>query len=55
MSKIESFEQGWLLEGHNSSDLRKELAQYARDNELLILTMRLEERSLEEVFKELTK
>ncbi len=55
VSKMETVGNGWLLEGQNGSDLRKEVAQYARDNGLLILTMRLEERSLEEVFKELTK
>jgi ABC-2 type transport system ATP-binding protein len=55
VSKIETVGDGWLLEGHDGNDLRKEVAQYARDNGLLILTMRIEERSLEEVFKELTK
>jgi ABC-2 type transport system ATP-binding protein len=52
---VETVSNGWLLESQLGSDLRKEIAQYARDNGLLILTMRLEERSLEEVFKELTK
>lgn len=55
VSKIETVGDGWLLEGQDGNDLRKEVAQYARDNGLLILTMRIEERSLEEVFKELTK
>jgi ABC-2 type transport system ATP-binding protein len=55
VTKVETVGSGWLLESQLGTDLRKEIAQYARDNELLILTMRLEERSLEEVFKELTK
>jgi ABC-2 type transport system ATP-binding protein len=55
VTKVETVENGWLLESQLGNDLRKEIAQYARDNGLLILTMRLEERSLEEVFKELTK
>lgn len=55
VTKVETVGNGWLLESQLGTDLRKEIAQYARDNELLILTMRIEERSLEEVFKELTK
>jgi ABC-2 type transport system ATP-binding protein len=55
VTKVETVGNGWLLEGKNGIDLRKEIAEYARDNKFLILTMRLEERSLEEVFKELTK
>ena len=55
VTKIETVGNGWLLEGQNGNDLRKEVAEYARDNGLLVLTMRIEERSLEEVFKELTK
>jgi ABC-2 type transport system ATP-binding protein len=55
VTKIETVGNGWLLEGQDGNDLRKEVAEYARDNGLLVLTMRIEERSLEEVFKELTK
>jgi ABC-2 type transport system ATP-binding protein len=36
-------------------DLRKEISRFAQKNELLVLTLRAEEKSLEEVFKELTK
>jgi ABC-2 type transport system ATP-binding protein len=46
---------GWLLETTDDVDLRKILAKYAQENNLLILTMKTEEKSLEEVFKELTK
>jgi ABC-2 type transport system ATP-binding protein len=53
--KVEKVTDGWLLETTDDVDLRKILAKYAQENNLLILTMKTEEKSLEEVFKELTK
>ena len=53
--KVEKVMKGWLLETTEQVDLRKVIAQYAQQSGLLILTLKLEERSLEEVFKELTK
>lgn len=53
--KVESVGTGWLLEGTGEEDLRKVIAQYAQQNNMLVLTLRTEEKSLEEVFKELTK
>jgi ABC-2 type transport system ATP-binding protein len=55
VSKVESFQNGWLLESKASGDLRKIVAQFAQTHQLLILTLKIEEKSLEEVFKELTK
>ena len=43
----------WLFEVN--SDIRAEIARYAQNNSLLILTMRVEEKSMEDVFKELTR
>jgi ABC-2 type transport system ATP-binding protein len=43
----------WLIE--SNGDIRAEIAKWAQDNSVLVLTMRLEEKSMEEVFKELTK
>ena len=48
-------ENAWLIESDNSLDLRKFMAQFAQKNNLLVLTLRKEEKTLEEVFKELTK
>lgn len=45
----------WLIETNTAVDLRKSIAQFAQQNQLLTLTMRQEERTLEEVFKSLTK
>jgi ABC-2 type transport system ATP-binding protein len=48
-------DNSFLLEASMEIDVRKTIAQYAKDHDLLILTLRKEERSLEEVFKQLTK
>ena len=55
VAKVEAFENGWLLEGNGEEDLRKVIAQFAQLNNLLVLTLRTEEKTLEEVFKELTQ
>lgn len=43
-----------LIESKIEGDLRKAIAAFAQSNQLLVLTMRKEEKSLEEVFKKLT-
>lgn len=48
-------DNSWLIETDTKADLRKEIAQFAQKNNVLVLTMRVEERSLEKVFKALTK
>lgn len=55
VSKIESLDKGWLIESIASEDLRKSVAQFAQSQNWLILTLNIEQKSLEEVFKELTK
>ncbi|MFO0494042.1 MAG: gliding motility-associated ABC transporter ATP-binding subunit GldA [Flavobacteriia bacterium] len=55
VGKVEKVKEGWLLETTDEVDLRKEIAQYAQQNGILPLTLRTEEKTLEEVFKELTK
>jgi ABC-2 type transport system ATP-binding protein len=57
VSKIQNLEvqNTWLIESTSAEDLRKSIAAFAQKNELLILTLRKEEKTLEEVFKELTK
>lgn len=52
--KVEKIGEGWLFEGNANVDLRKQIAQYAQESKLLVLTLRVEEKRLEEVFKELT-
>lgn len=53
--KVEKVGEGWLLESKEQIDLRKMIAQFANEQKLLTLTLRKEEKSLEEVFKQLTK
>lgn len=55
VNKVEAVGKGWLIEGIGVEDLRKTVAQFAQNNNLLVLTLRVEEKTLEEVFKELTK
>jgi len=55
VSKVEALNDGWLIESIGADDLRKALAQYAQAQNLLILTLNIEQKTLEEVFKELTK
>ena len=54
-SKVENFNDGWLIEGNKEIDLRKNVARYAQKNNLLILSLKAEAKTLEEVFKELTR
>ncbi len=53
--KVEAVNNAWLIESSAAIDLRKEIAQFAQKNEWLILTLKIEKKSLEEVFKDLTK
>ena len=55
ISKLEATESGWLIQSTETEDLRKLIAQFAQENQLLALTLRKEEKSLEELFKNLTK
>jgi ABC-2 type transport system ATP-binding protein len=47
--------QNWLVESEDGNDLRKKISQTALKNSWLVLSMRTEEKSLEQVFKELTQ
>jgi ABC-2 type transport system ATP-binding protein len=48
-------QQNWLVESEDGQDLRKKISQTALKNSWLVLNMHTEEKSLEQVFKELTK
>lgn len=56
ISKVQRItDSSYLIESMAEDDLRKAIAVFAQQNGLLIITLRTEEKSLEEVFKELTK
>jgi ABC-2 type transport system ATP-binding protein len=52
--KVEQVRDGWLLETIEKVDLRRVVSKHASENNWLTLTLKIEEKSLEEVFKELT-
>lgn len=54
VGKIEKVKEGWLLESKGQDDFRKTVARFAQENDLLVMTLRKEEQTLEEVFKKLT-
>lgn len=45
----------WIIESDAEADIRPVISRFALDNHLLVLTIRKEEQSLEEVFKKFTK
>lgn len=45
----------WLLQSAGKTDLREAVSRFAKENNLTLLTLKVEESSLEEVFKSLTK
>jgi ABC-2 type transport system ATP-binding protein len=51
---VEQVKDGWLLESKDNIDLRMNVAKFAQENNVLAITLRVEEKSLEEVFKNLT-
>ncbi|MFK8039102.1 MAG: gliding motility-associated ABC transporter ATP-binding subunit GldA [Crocinitomicaceae bacterium] len=44
----------WLFSAKQNEDIRPTIAKYAQTNQALILTIRVEEQSIEDVFKSLT-
>lgn len=55
VQQVEALDGGWLLGTSATEDLRKEVAMFAQQQGWLVLAMRIEQKTLEEVFKELTK
>ncbi len=56
VSRVEKItETSFLVNSNSEGDLRKIIANYAKKENLLTLTLRKEEKSLEEVFKDYTK
>ena len=55
VTTVKSLDNGWLIEGSTDQDLRKNVSKKAQEAGWLIITLKLEKKSLEAVFKELTK
>ena len=55
VTTVKALGNGWLIEGNTDQDLRKNVSMKAQESGWLIMTLKLEKKSLESVFKELTK
>lgn len=55
VTTVKALGNGWLIEGVTNQDLRKNVSKKAQEAGWLIMTLKLEKKSLEAVFKELTK
>ncbi len=55
VNTVKALGNGWLIEGNTDQDLRKNVSKKAQEAGWLIMTLKLEKKSLEAVFKELTK
>jgi ABC-2 type transport system ATP-binding protein len=55
VTTVKALGNGWLIEGVTDQDLRKNVSKKAQEAGWLIMTLKLEKKSLEAVFKELTK
>tara|TARA_B110000046_G_scaffold183728_1_gene220518 strand:+ start:894 stop:1793 length:900 start_codon:yes stop_codon:yes gene_type:complete len=53
ISKVEQKQGGWLLSS-STADPRADISRFSQENNLVILTLQLEEKSLSSVFKDLT-
>ena len=54
VTKVETRAEGWLLYSE-TEDLRPYISKFSQENNLVILTLQLEQKSLSSVFKDLTK
>ena len=52
--KVEQYEKGWLLSGESLDELKVNLSAFVQENNLLLLTLKTESKSLSEIFKDLT-
>ncbi len=48
-------EKNWLIEANNKQDIREKIFNFAVNNKYTVLSMQKQEKTLEEVFRELTK
>ena len=48
-------EKNWLIQGKHNTDIRSDIFKFAVKNNITVLSMQKQEKSLEDVFQELTK
>ena len=54
VTRVQSYNNGWLIESESLDDLRMQVSKFAHENELILLTLKIESKSLSEIFKDLT-
>ena len=54
VTRVQSYNNGWLVESESLEDLRMQVSKFAHENELILLTLKVESKSLSEIFKDLT-
>jgi ABC-2 type transport system ATP-binding protein len=55
VESVKQFQNGWLIESSDQVDIRLNIAEFAQKAGVLLLTIKLESKSLEDYFKDLTK
>lgn len=55
VESVKQFQNGWLIESSDQVDIRLNIAEFAQKSGVLLLTIKLESKSLEDYFKDLTR
>lgn len=55
VESVKQFQNGWLIESSDQIDIRLNIAEFAQKAGVLLLTIKLESKSLEDYFKDLTR
>ena len=51
---VEEYEKGFLLKGTSMEELKINVSRFAQENNMILMTLKSESKSLEEIFKDLT-
>jgi ABC-2 type transport system ATP-binding protein len=54
VTHVEDYEKGFLLKGTSMDELKINVSQFAQENNIILMTLKSESKSLEEIFKDLT-
>lgn len=54
LTGIEEYEKGFLLKGTSMEELKINVSRFAQENNMILMTLKSESKSLEEIFKDLT-
>jgi ABC-2 type transport system ATP-binding protein len=47
--------KSWIIQGKTTEDIRPEIFRFAADHNFTLLSLQEQEKSLEQIFQELTK